>query len=129
MIDNLNETVLDELKNVISNLNYRKYRFVTCSCADNKDGTFDLFYHFDKENKLVTVKIKVTQDDEIPSITDLYFCAFLVENEIKELYGLNIVDIAIDYGGKMYMTADSPEAPMTYGANITIERRDIGYDK
>ncbi|MBQ7256908.1 MAG: NADH-quinone oxidoreductase subunit C [Abditibacteriota bacterium] len=129
MIDNLNEIALDELKNSISNMNYRKYRLVTMSCVDNKDGSFDLFYHFDKESKLVTVKTKVTKEDEIPSITDLYFCAFLVENEIKELFGLNIVDIAIDYGGKMYLTADSSEAPMTYGANITIERRDIGYDK
>ena len=129
MIDNLKEIKLSDLKNEISDMNYRKYRLVTCSCADNRDGSFDVFYHFDKENKLVTLKMKVTKDDEIPSITDLYFSAFLVENEMKELYGLNIVDIAIDYGGKMYMTADSPEAPMTYGANITIERRDVGYDK
>lgn len=129
MIENLKEIELSRLKHEVSSLYSLKYRFVTCSCADNRDGSFDLFYHFDKEYELFTLKIKVTKEDIIPSVSDLYFCAFLVENEMNELYGLKIKDIAIDYGGKMYMTADSAEAPMTYGANITIERRNIGYDE
>ncbi|MBQ0105384.1 MAG: NADH-quinone oxidoreductase subunit C [Armatimonadetes bacterium] len=129
MIENLKETDILGLKKEVAELKNRKYRFVTCSCADNRDGSFDLFYHFDKEYKLVTLKIKVTQEDIIPSVSDLYFCAFLVENEMNELYGLKIEDIVIDYGGKMYMTADSAESPMTYGANITIERRNIGYEE
>ena len=128
MIENLKEITVNELRNELNIFYSQKYRFVTASCADNRDGTIDLFYHFDKDLELSTLKMTVTKEDKIPSITNLYFSAFLVENEIKELYGLNIENINIDYEGKMYMTADSPDEPMTYGANITIVRRDIGYE-
>ena len=129
MIENLKEIEVSQLKHKVGELLAEKYRFVTCSSVDKRDGSFDVFYHFDKDYELVNLKITVTQETEIPSISDLYFCAFLVENEISELYGLKIKGMVLDYGGKMYMTADSAESPMTYGANITIERRDIGYDE
>lgn len=124
MINNLREISIDNFIYLVSALKYDGYRFVTCSCADNRDGSFDLYYHFDKELQLINVKFLVTSQTEIPSITNLYLCAFLVENEIKELYGLNITNIAIDYKGRMFLTADAPFEPMTYGANITIEKRE-----
>lgn len=129
MIENLKEIEVSQLKHEVGQLLADKYRFVTCSSADNRDGSFDVYYHFDKDYDLANLKITVTQETVIPSISDFYFCAFLVENEISELYGLKIAGMALDYGGKMYLTADSDDCPMTYGANITIERRDIGYDE
>ena len=124
MLKNSKEITVDELISCVSNLKYRGFRFVTASCADNRDGTFSLYYHFDKQLELENIALTVSRDTAIPSITTLYLCAFLVENEIKELFGLNIENIAIDYEGRMFLTEDAPREPMTYGANILIERKE-----
>lgn len=128
MIENLKEIQINDLQREVAELKNQGYRLVTMSSCDNRNDTFDVFYHFDKNYETVNLKITVTKEDVIPSITNLYFCAFLVENEIKELYAINFKDIVIDFGGRMYMTGALEDGPMSYGANITIERRDIGYE-
>ena len=50
---------------------------------------------------MLNLRLEVPRDAEVPSITGIYLCAFLVENEIKELFGLNITGIAIDFEGHM----------------------------
>ncbi len=51
----------------------------------------------------------------VPSITDLFLEAFVFENEIHDLFGVDIKDIAIDFGGistswrRRPMTVISPE--------------------
>jgi ech hydrogenase subunit D len=44
-------------------------------------------------------------DTEIPSITKIYPCAFLYENEMHDLFGIRIKDINIDYKGTLYKLA------------------------
>jgi ATP-dependent helicase/nuclease subunit B len=88
------------------------YRFVTSTCIDNGDGTIDVYYHFDKEYELKNFKIKVNKGEEVPSISRIYFCSILVENEMRELFGLNITGMAVDYGGKMLLSDSAPDEPM-----------------
>lgn len=128
MIENLKEIQISDLQREVAELKNQGYRLITMSSTDNRNDTFSLYYHFDKNYETQNLKMTVTKEDVIPSITNLYFCAFLVENEIKELYGLNFKDIVIDFGGRMYMTGALEDGPMSYGANITIERREIGYE-
>jgi Ni,Fe-hydrogenase III component G len=56
----------------------------------------------------------------VPSISKIYLCAILIENEMKELFGLNVQGMAIDYGGHLVLGADSKTMPQ---AKITIEQR------
>ena len=123
MLDNSEKIGAEELLSTVSVLKYKGYRFVTASCADNRDGTLDLYYHFDKDLELKNLALTVRRDEPVPSLTGLYLCAFLVENELKELFGLNIENIAIDYGGRMFLTGDAPESPMAWGANIVTEQK------
>jgi len=123
MIENVTEIGPSDLLQEVSTLKYKGYRFVTASAADNRDGGFYLYYTFDKDLEMVNLRLYITKKLEIPSITDLYLAAFLVENELKELFGFNIKNILIDYEGRMFLTADAPFEPMNYGANISIEKR------
>lgn len=128
MIENVTETTTGMLLGKVQKMIYDGYRFVTATCVDLGNGNFDIYYHFDKELTLKNYKITVTREEEIPSISKIYFCALLVENEMKELFGLNIANIAIDYGGHLLLAEDSPDAPMTKGGQITIEKREAKKD-
>ena len=122
MIENLVEITVDHLLAEVHQCKFEGYRFVTATSVDNGDGTIDVLYHFDKDFVMKNFKITVNKEDKVPSLSKDYFSAVLVENEIKELFGVNIIDIAIDYGGKMLLTDDQMNSPMLRN-QITIEQR------
>ena len=88
------------------------YRFVTATCVDEIEH-FRIIYSFDLERELVNLEVAIGKEDELPSVSGVYLCAFLVENEIKELFGVNISDIAVDLGGRLYMIEGVDPHPMT----------------
>ena len=45
------------------------------------------------------------EDQEISSITSIFPCAFIYENEMHDLFGIQIKMINIDFEGKLYRTA------------------------
>ena len=122
MISNLYEIEVDQLLGQTQEMRYDNYRFVTATCVDNGDGTFDVTYHFDRDLELVNYRIKVAKEEEVPSVSKIYFCAGLVENEMKELFGLNVTNIVIDYGGHLLLSDGSPDNPMAR-QQITIVRK------
>lgn len=87
------------------------WRFVQL-LAVNTDEGFDLIYAFIKGNILENHEIKgVSKDTVIPSITDQFLAAFVFENEVHDLFGVQIHDIAIDFKGNFYTLAQ--QEPMT----------------
>jgi NADH:ubiquinone oxidoreductase subunit C len=101
------EQLLGETKQMLQD----GYRLVTTTCVDEVDN-FRLIYSYDKETRLVNIEVPVNKDQEIPSITGIYLCNFLAENEIQELFGVKIKDIAVDLKGRLYMTDDAKPTPM-----------------
>jgi ech hydrogenase subunit D len=93
----------------------QKLRFVTASCLDSGEH-FEIYYHFEKELTLQHLYLKVKRSEPVPSISGAVWAAFLVENEMKELFGVNITDIAVDYGGRMMTVEDSDPHPMAKAA-------------
>ena len=47
----------------------------------------------------------------MPSISSIYFSAVIVENEIKDLFGVPVKGLVLDYGGKMMLAEGAPVAP------------------
>jgi hypothetical protein len=125
MLHNLQE--LSDIPNFLPLVHHYKadgYRFITITAVDDADNNnFDLYYHFDKELELKQIKVTIPRSGNIPSMSYIYPAAFLVENEIKELFGVNITDISIDYGGALLLSNADLNAPMSSG-NIIIERVD-----
>lgn len=88
------------------------WRFVQTH-AVNTDKGIDLYYSFMKDGLLRNYHIEgVTPDMLVPSITDMFLAAFVFENEARELFGVNMGPIAIDFDGAMYNPPDAN--PMTF---------------
>ena len=86
-------------------------RFVQLLAVNTEEG-IDLVYTFMKGDVLTNHEIKgVGPDMTVPSITDQFLAAFVFENEVHDLFGVSISDIAIDFGGNFY--ALSQKEPMT----------------
>ncbi|MEG6614257.1 NADH-quinone oxidoreductase subunit C [Pseudoclostridium thermosuccinogenes] len=122
MMENIVEIPKEQLIGTVQKMMSEGYRFVTATCVDNGNETLDVIYHFDKEYELINCRLTVGKDEEIPSISKIYFGAFLVENEMKELFGLKITDIVIDYGGHLLLSDDELDAPMAK-RQIVIEKK------
>ncbi|MCX7922825.1 MAG: NADH-quinone oxidoreductase subunit C [Clostridia bacterium] len=122
MIENLVEISKEQLLSQVQSMKYDNYRFVTASCVDTGDGYLDVIYHFDLDLELKNFRVRVKKDEEVPSISKIYFCSVLVENEMKELFGLNVTNMAIDYGGHMLLSDDDLANPMAK-QQIVIEKR------
>ncbi len=76
------------------------YRLVAITCT-NKDG-MELSYSFDKNFELLTLRFVLEGEQEVESISVIYPYSFLYENEIKELFGVSIKDMAIDFEDSLY---------------------------
>ncbi len=122
MIENIYEIPVDRLLGETQEMHYDDYRFVTATCVDNGDGTLDVIYHFDRDLTLKNYRIKVSREEEVPSISRIYFCAVLVENEMKELFGLNVTNMVLDYGGHLLLSDGAPDNPMSR-QQITIVKK------
>ena len=101
----------DELSDLVARLSSEGQRFVQILAVNTEDG-IDLVYSFMQGDTLTNYEIKgVGKDDAIPSITEFFLEAFVFENEIHDLFGVQIDDIEIDFGGNFYRLAI--DEPMT----------------
>jgi ech hydrogenase subunit D len=94
----------NDLVGMVAHLFAEGYRLVQIGCSTLQSG-YELNYSFDKDYRFKNLRITVAPDEEVPSISVIYPNAFLYENEIHDLFGLLVKDIAIDYGGSLYRTA------------------------
>ena len=73
-------------------------------CASCIEGGYEMSYSFcgGRDYRMVTLQLEVGEDEEIASITQIYPCASLQENEAAELFGVKIRNIDPDYHDKLY---------------------------
>jgi len=79
------------------------YRIVQI-CANKVNG-FELSYSFDKEHDMKTLRLNIAEEDEVMSISNIFFPAFLYENEMKDLFGIKITNLVLDFNGNLYKLA------------------------
>ncbi len=113
MIDNVTEISKAQLLSETQKMLSQNYRLVTATCVDLGEGNLDVLYHFDKDTQLKNLRIKAQRGEDIPSISSVYLCAVLIENEMKELFGLNVTGMAIDYGGHFLLTPEELKNPQS----------------
>ena len=65
----------------------------------------ELTYSFDLNGALSNLRLHVPHQSRVPSVSSLYWCAFLYENEIHDLFNLQIDGLAVDFHGTFYQTA------------------------
>lgn len=74
-----------------------------CQILSVCKGTgYELLYTFAKDYEMKNYRVEIEENTVVPSITPIYACAFLYENEISELFGVNIEGIQVSYQRKLY---------------------------
>jgi len=84
-------------------IKHNGYRLVQI-CATRTEQSFELTYSFGKDYELLCLRINLEENTEIMSISNIYTPAFLYENEIHDLFGVQIKLISLDYKGNFYRT-------------------------
>jgi ech hydrogenase subunit D len=99
------ETPAAELLARCAEFKEKGWRFSQC-CAvrTGVEGVFEVLYTFcdDATNEVANLRVRTGAVDELPSVSGLFPCAFMFENEMHDLFGLRIEGINIDYSGGFY---------------------------
>ena len=65
----------------------------------------ELTYSFDRESRLTNLRFQVlAAGARVPSISSIYWCAFLYENELHDLFNVQVDGMAVDFHGHLYET-------------------------
>ncbi len=77
-------------------------------CCAYSNDKLELSYSFanDDTNEYTNLRLVIDKETEVCSITEFYPYAFLYENEMKELFGVKIQMINVDYNQKLYRLND-----------------------
>jgi membrane-associated HD superfamily phosphohydrolase len=78
-------------------LDYAKGLLTTISLADYQ---------------LTTLRLSLLKGQKLPSISDIIFAAVIVENEMKDLFGIQIKGLALDYEGRLVLSENAPASPL-----------------
>jgi ech hydrogenase subunit D len=79
-------------------------RLVQISATQLPDEV-ELTYSFDLNSQLSNLRLSLPAGARLPSITSIYGCAVLYENEIHDLFGVSVDGLSIDFKGNFYKTA------------------------
>ena len=100
-------------------------------------GAFDISWSFARDQRLEHLREQVLPGEEVPSISAYFGAAFLYENEMRELFGVNVTGIALDLKGQLYKTSTIvPFAPSAIRARLdalgrgdTAPKHEVGAKK
>jgi ech hydrogenase subunit D len=68
--------------------------------------TLEVNYSFDLEQKFRNLRLQLpAAGARLPSVSGVYWCAFLYENEIHDLFGMSFDGLVLDFKGNLYQTA------------------------
>ena len=102
MLKELLPVGIDNLLGETAGIKVAGYRFVTMTCTALDQDSFDILYHFDRGLELKHLRLTLPAGTAVPSISPIYFAAFLVENEIQDLFGIRFTGLAVDYDRTLY---------------------------
>ena len=125
MLDHVSVISLDQISSEVWLLKQDGYRFVTMTCCDEGD-VHDVLYHFDKNYALKHLRVKVPKGTALPSISGIYFAALLVENEMKDLLGVAVNGMVIDFQGHFMLAEGAPKTPLNKsvpGIGIQVQEK------
>jgi ech hydrogenase subunit D len=75
-------------------------------CATRLPDQVELTYSFDLECRMASLRVMLpAAEARIPSISSIFWCAFLYENEIHDLFNVEVTGMAVDFHGNFYKTA------------------------
>ena len=101
------ETVVD----VVTKIKAEGNRLVTMTCVDIDEENVEILYHFDKDLEDRHLRMTAAKKTAVPSISPVYFAAFLIENEIEDQFGIKFDGLVLDFGGTLYLEEEVMRTP------------------
>ena len=95
----------------------------------------ELTYSFDLDSQLTNLRLLLPSVDTcVPSISPIYGCAILYENEIHDLFNVKVDGLTVDFHGNFYKTAikfpfGSAVAPCASSATTPAPAASTGANK
>ncbi|MDO4552967.1 MAG: NADH-quinone oxidoreductase subunit C, partial [Bacillota bacterium] len=90
-----------QLIDQVKTLKEQGCRLVQMCCTKVEEG-FLLLYTFEQEGGALSLKMVIPEEEEIQSISGVYWPAFIYENEMQDLFGVKIKHIVLNYGGHFF---------------------------
>jgi ech hydrogenase subunit D len=95
---------LDTLREKVTAKHRQGQRFVQIS-ATRLAEQVELTYSFDLNRQLTNLRLVLPgRDTRLPSISAIYGCAVLYENEIQDLFDVQVDGLTVDFKGNFYRT-------------------------
>lgn len=85
----------------VMEMKHNGYRLMQIHAVCIENG-YELSYTFGKDYEWISLRVIIDENEEIPSITNVYKAAFLYENEMAEMFGVKIKMISVDFHEKLY---------------------------
>ncbi|XPV76503.1 MAG: NADH-quinone oxidoreductase subunit C [Desulfovibrio sp.] len=111
MLKNEKIITLDTVYDENTKLFHQGLRMITVTCIELDEESLELIYHWDDDLDEINLRLTVKKTDVVPSLTPANFGAFLIENEIQDQFGLKFDGLALDFGGKLYLTGEVKKTP------------------
>jgi len=105
MIQNFVPVTASELVEKVQDLLADGHRLGQICCTKTGDE-FELLYSFDKDHVLFNLKMIIAEGQEVRSISNVCWHAFIYENEMHDLFGIEFKHSALDYGGHFFRVAE-----------------------
>ncbi|MEZ4576436.1 MAG: NADH-quinone oxidoreductase subunit C [Desulfobacterales bacterium] len=61
------------------------------------------FITFPRDYELTHFRVNVPKNIAVPSISHIYACAFLAENEIQDLFNISFTNLSIDFKRTLFL--------------------------
>jgi ech hydrogenase subunit D len=101
----------EEIKQAVQELKNQGYRLVTITCVDLDAEHVDLIYSFDRDLEMVHIRMKQLKSQPAPTISDILFAAFLVENEIQDQFGICFDGLVLNFENSLYLEDEVATTP------------------
>ena len=106
LIQDISKTTASGLLSTMQDLEAQGYRLCQACAANTKDG-MEVWYSLDKgDHVLKNLILSVPKDMTLQSVTDIFWYAFVYENEMHDLFGITFKNSELDYGGHFYKLAE-----------------------
>lgn len=69
-------------------------------------GSYDLLYSFEKDYNMINLRVLLPDGEWVDSLSSIYSYAYLYENEMRDLFGIEVHGMNVDFEGKLYQTAE-----------------------
>jgi len=116
------EVTGDNLLQEVVLLKQKQYRLITLTCLDTGQG-HDVIYHFAKLYDMVHLRLHLTPGTPLASISSIFPSAMIVENEIKDHFGVSFDGLTFDFKERLLLSENAPRAPMNKRCGMGIDAR------